>query len=472
MAIHAEVTSRARTNIFERSSPSNLAEFALIAGIAFAALAFGGTEPGSFAVVEVLFAAAAVLVVQQSWGNCQFSWHILLPPALLVALVALQMCPLPISWRVTDAENLSNSGSTWATLTIDPFATRVHSLVLVTCVIGFFLAQTVCKTRSGKWHLLMGIVGLGVFEAFYGLVQYLTGWQRIFSYVKKYDLEEATGTYINRNHYAGLLEMLFPFTIALTLRELWKLQKRKGAMPKLKTLLIESRLQNLLLWLSISLVTFAAIIFSRSRMGIAAAGISLVLVFGLAAGSRFRSRTAFVFALTFVLLSMSLMLWIGLGSVLERFQTVNQEYGSDYSRMSIWQDTLKLIGQHPWFGTGFGTFPVAFTTVQTSFLGQFVNHAHNDYLEFASDLGIPAALALIAGFVWIFIRAVRATRVAKDSLERFLAVGCAGSILAILLHSLADFNLYIPANCLLFASVLGLTMCLQGIDGAGLTQSR
>jgi hypothetical protein len=54
-----------------------------------------------------------------------------------------------------------------------------------------------------------------LFEAFYGLIQYLTDWQQIFTYVKKFDLEEATGTYINRNHYAGLLEMILPFSLAL-----------------------------------------------------------------------------------------------------------------------------------------------------------------------------------------------------------------------------------------------------------------
>jgi hypothetical protein len=46
-------------------------------------------------------------------------------------------------------------------------------------------------------------------------------------------------------------------------------------------------------------------------------------------------------------------------------------------------------------------------------------------------------------------------------MDKFFALGCVGGIVAILLHSLVDFNLYIPANALVFASLLGLTMSLK-----------
>jgi hypothetical protein len=42
--------------------------------------------------------------------------------------------------------------------------------------------------------------------------------------------------------------------------------------------------------------------------------------------------------------------------------------------------------------------------------------------------------------------------------ERYVALASVGSIAAILLHSLADFNLYIPANALVFAAVLGIAV--------------
>src|SRR5258708_37544066 len=83
---------------------------------------------------------------------------------------------------------------------------------------ALFLALALRRNRGAKKRLVFALVSLGVFEALYGLIQYLTGWQQIFAYVKKYYLEEATGTYINRNHFAGFLEMTLPFAMVLALR--------------------------------------------------------------------------------------------------------------------------------------------------------------------------------------------------------------------------------------------------------------
>jgi O-antigen ligase len=148
--------------------------------------------------------------------------------------------------------------------------------------------------------------------------------------------------------------------------------------------------------------------------------------------------------------------------VLQRFQNVSDEYsGQGQDRLTIWKDTRGLLRAHPLMGTGLGTFPIAYTAVQTGFLGRFVNHAHNDYLEISSDLGIPAALILFASVFVVLGRAVRASYSAERSFEQAAALGAAGAILAILLHSLADFNLYIFANAMMLSAVLGLVMAIR-----------
>jgi O-antigen ligase len=164
----------------------------------------------------------------------------------------------------------------------------------------------------------------------------------------------------------------------------------------------------------------------------------------------------------FTTLTLGLAIWIGPAPIVTRIENVSHEYSSfDQSRLSIWRDAVKLVERHPVFGTGLGTFPVAFTSVQTAFLGQFVNHAHNDYVELASDVGVPAALMLFATFVFILARATRAFLRAAGNFDRAIALGCVGSIVAILLHSLTDFNLYMPANALVFSVVLGLAISTQ-----------
>jgi O-antigen ligase len=189
----------------------------------------------------------------------------------------------------------------------------------------------------------------------------------------------------------------------------------------------------------------------------------MLVIFGLLLIFRRQRKSGIVLFAIFIALSVGLAIWIGPGPIVGRFENVGQEYElRDQSRLSIWRDAMGLIERHPLFGTGLGTFPVAYTSVQTAFLGQFVNHAHNDYVELASDLGLPAALVLFASFFFVLARAARTFRNSMRNLDRAIALGCVGSLVAILLHSLTDFNLYMPANALIFSVVLGLGISTQG----------
>jgi O-antigen ligase len=441
---------------------SRLVEVSLILGVGFAVLAFGGTEAPTFALVQILFFGVAALVLARgpaSFLKLTTPWALAIP-AMLTVVVLLQLCPLPstLVHRLTGREN----SVPWANLhlSIEPFSTRTHILILLSCLVAFYFAQIVRKDRDRTMRLIAALLVLGTFEALYGLVQYLGGWQKIFFYAKQFDLEEATGTYINRNHYAGMLEMILPFSLALLFFEYGKLRKTGSPTAvTIKQLLMRQTLQKLVLCLSIAVVLFAALLFSRSRMGIVAGLVSLLVIFALAAASRFHGKMGILLSTLFVAISICLAIWIGPGPIVGRFADVQQEFRkSEQSRLSIWRDARTLVRQDPIFGTGLGTFPVAYTAVQTTFPGQFVNHAHNDYLELAIDLGLPAALILFAVIFFILARAVRTFLFAPGLFERSVALGCVGSIVAILLHSLTDFNLYIPANAVLFSTILGLAL--------------
>jgi len=436
-----------------------LVEGSLILGVVVPALAFGGAEPVSFAFIELLFLSTAAALVLRD-GVKPFSWRALLVPSLLIGVVLLQLCPVPASWLARFAAREAPVAGRHANWSIEPHSTLSQFLILITCLIAFYLAQLMTRDREGKQRLLVSLVGLGAFEAFYGLVQYLSGWQKIFLYAKKYDLEEATGTYINRNHYAGLLEMILPFAVALTFYEYVKFRGRGSeTATSVKRIMQRRSFQRFVLYLGIAVVLFAALIFSRSRMGIIAACASILVIFGLSMVSRRQGKAFLAVFAVFVALSAAFAFWIGPGPIVSRFENVGQEYEiGEQSRLSIWRDAAGLIERHPLLGTGLGTFPIAYTSVQTAFLGQFVNHAHNDYVELASDLGLPAALLLFASFFFILARAARAFQFAAGNFDPAVALGCVGSLAAILLHSLTDFNLYMPANALIFSVVLGLAI--------------
>ncbi|HXN71248.1 MAG TPA: O-antigen ligase family protein [Candidatus Acidoferrales bacterium] len=458
-------SAQAAEVVFEPSSINpQLAMFvqiSLTAGLALAVLAFGGTGTISLAIVQVLFFGTAAFCLARLPQSASPSFAKLFAvPAMLGGIVLLQICPLPESLLFRfDGHQASQIGMRTGYLSFEPHATRGHFLILLMCFAGFFFAQIVSHDSHRKRVFTVSLVALGAFEAFYGLVQYLTGWQQIFSYVKKFDLEEATGTYINRNHYAGFLEMILPFSLALVFYEYAKLRGNPGSRINFRKLIAKSGLQKLILALCVAVIVCASLAFSRSRMGILAAAGSVLVVSALIAISRFHGRLSSLLAAMFIILSIGLAVWIGPGPVVSRFQSVGDEYSlGGPSRVSIWRDALPLIQHHPWLGTGLGTFPIAYTNRQTAFLTQFVNHAHNDYLEFASEMGIPAALILFVSIFLILARAVRVFLFGERDFERVVALGCVGSIVAILLHSFADFNLYIPANALLFSVILGLAV--------------
>jgi len=438
---------------------SKLAGLSLILGLALAVLAFGGAETASFAVVEVLFFGAAALFVAIAPESAfRSSLKSLAVPAALTGVVLLQLCPLPESWlHRFSGRKVFLAGIGTGHVSFEPYATRTHFLILLACFVAFYFAQIVGQNRRREHYFIASLIALGTFEAFYGLVQYLTGWQQIFAYVKKFDLEEATGTYINRNHYAGFLEMILPFSLALVFYEYAKLRGDRRTRINFRNLIAKSALQKLILCLRISVVLCAALAFSRSRMGILAAASSVLVIFALIAISRFHRRMSSLLAGAFVVLSICFAIWIGPGPIVSRFQSVGDEYSlGGPSRVSIWRDALPLIKNDPWLGTGLGTFPIAYTGGQTAFLSQFVNHAHNDYVELAADLGISVALLLFASIFFILARAIRTFLSGEQEFRGAVALGCVGSIAAILLHSFADFNLYMPANALLFSTILGI----------------
>src|SRR2546429_9144334 len=170
-----------------------LLEAGLIVAVCVAVLAFGGTAPSFFAITQVIIFGLGFVFLLSRQSSRDTSFHIpVAGPLLLVALVLLQLCPLPVSLAPMfgRARDEVPSGS-YFTISMERYQTVSHLLLLVTYLTAFFLTLFLCRDRNAKKRLVFALVSLGAFEALYGLIQYLTGWQQIFTYVKKYYLEEA-----------------------------------------------------------------------------------------------------------------------------------------------------------------------------------------------------------------------------------------------------------------------------------------
>ena len=435
-------------------------EAGFFVAVALAVLAFGGTSPQFFAITQILILILGILQTFAWRGSSATSIRFpVTVPFVLIALVLFQIVPLPIS--LASAFGISTPalpGRSSFTISADPYQTISQLLALVTYLTAFYFVLMICVDRRAKKRLVFVLLGIGVFEAFYGLIQYLTGWQQIFFYAKKFYLQDATGTYINRNHFAGLLEMILPFAVAFALQHAWTLRQRMpGETAHARRLLSSREFPFLVSWIFIAALLFAALVSSRSRMGILSGLVSLIAVLTLAGTSQLSARAHVAVGALFLLGLIGVAVWVGSDPAITRFETLNDQYthpGQD--RLSIWRDTLHLIRRHPVFGSGFGSFATAYPSVQTAFLNNVVDHAHCDYLEVVTELGLPGGILLFGAIFWVLGLTFRHCRKSGAGYDKAISFACLGSIVSILLHSLADFNLYIPANALIFAMILAL----------------
>jgi O-antigen ligase len=434
--------------------------------VALAVLAFGGTAPQFFAITQAI---VLILGILQLFAGRSFSATRAHSPVtvsfLLITLVLLQIVPLPPSLaHIFGVSVVDPPGHTTFTISAAPYETVSQMLALVTYLTAFYLVLTICTDQRSKKRFVVALLVIGVFEAFYGLIQYLTGWQQIFFYVKKFYLEDATGTYINRNHFAGLLEMILPFAVVFALQRIWRLRQKfeeEHAPPR--KLLSSTEFPFLVFWMFISAAVFAAIVCSHSRMGILSTLASLIVVLALAGTSVLSKKARVAVGVVFLLSLVGLAVWVGSDPAITRFETLNDQYahpGQD--RLSIWRDTLQLIRRHPVLGSGLGSFGTVYPSVQTAFLNHVVDHAHCDYLELVTELGLPGGILVFGAIFWVLGRTFRHCKKHGTDNDKAISLACFGSIVAILLHSLADFNLYIPANALIFVMILALAWSSSG----------
>ncbi|MFQ5741289.1 MAG: hypothetical protein ACE5JX_20010 [Acidobacteriota bacterium] len=247
----------------------------LIAALCVAVIAFGGMDPISFTVVQatVWVLAAVALWREESGkllGDPATKWI-----ALLLAYVAFQ----------------------WAVVTESPPEVRDAFLLWVTYVCVFYLAFLVSRDTKLRQRLVLSLLALGLAESLYGLVQYLVSFPYVLSYRNPFYANRATGTFINPNHFSGLLEMVLPFGFGLVLYQLERLKnasRGRRKEPGEHTL-------RLVFYFFLSLLVFLGILFSRSRLGIFSAQAAVLAMFVLWTTASWRRSRAIPVLLAFVL---------------------------------------------------------------------------------------------------------------------------------------------------------------------------
>jgi len=310
---------------------------------------------------------------------------------------------------------------------------------------------------------------IGCFEALYGLVMTYSGYNHIWWFQKMGFHRSVTGTYINRNHFAGYMEMC----IILAICYAGALSCRKGSgrfldarKPSFRTrvarfLSMEQGFNKRTLIVFSGAIMGIALIFSASRGGI----ISLagaMLCMGVLLMVRKEQRVKGLVILLFFFITMAYALSIGVEYPVERFKHIDTSY---QSRLRYAQKTLDMFSDYKAAGVGLGNFQYVYPKYQSAVdKNMFIRHAHNDWVQFLAEAGVIGIVLLIVGIGYFLVRLLRLWRIRNDPFAVCLGLAPLAVLTAIGLHSYSDFNLHIPANFLMLSAVMAIGYSALHLD--------
>ncbi len=372
---------------------------------------------------------------------------------LLPVYIALQLVPLPVSLlkglsparaEIHVALAPLESATAFAPLSVATAATLRELARILGCSVVFLLVRQIAwRLPRRPWLPILPIVAVASLEAVLGLWQYSTGGPSGYAH----------GTYVARDHFAGLLEMSLPFAVlypfAIRGRPAWKACLGIGS----------------------AVLILLGILYSLSRMGFAVSLFSLFVTGALALRTRLgKAATGLAVGALFLLLVLGAV-FLPPDRLVERLgETSAADEVRPNIRLLMWRETLHLIAAYPVFGCGLGGYESAFAKYNLTVPMFRVDYAHNDYLQLLAELGVVGFCIAMALGLAILARGVRAIFRHSDPRQHSLALACTGALLAILLHSLVDFNLYNPANAFLLAWIAGISAALTFSSSAAPAQ--
>lgn len=394
----------------------------------------------------------------------------------------LQIIPLPGSWvgaispaayewrkGLVELNLMPASSLRWQTISLSPWNSAYELLKFAAYALFAFLLSRTLDSKFKVRALTAVLISSGLFQALYGMSEHFGGTHRIFTWVNRYYSGSAFGTFVNRDHYAALLEMVFPLSVGYFLVRADYFSIRRGLNWRQRLVAFgQDRLQKSLLFIIPPIIIGVGLVFSRCRSGIIIFLISFSLMLLVLSLSRISGRRRMEKKLVRVVFSLVIMaaILIGLNPVLERF---TREGLFDQNRLLFYRSTINLIRDFPLTGAGLGTYVKAINPYLRKNFGVIVSHAHNDYLEMLAEAGmIAGGLLVLAGF-WLLGFLFHRWSSVRSPLGRGIGLGALIGVLAIFLHSLTDFSLRMPGNAVTWVSLFVLaSRCLaltSGEDG-------
>ncbi|HVP52371.1 MAG TPA: O-antigen ligase family protein [Terriglobales bacterium] len=417
----AEVLAAARARSTTAAAATATLRYFVLYGLGavlvYGVITFGAVDPWSLFGLQAMAAGLLALwAIQQLVAGADLVLSPLYAPvALFAAITGVQL----VLHRTAYA-----------------YMTRTATLTYLAYAMILLVAVQMLRTQEDVKRLVGFLTVSGFLVAIFAVIQDLTSKGEIYWMVPVLGSSFIFGPYVNHNHYAGIMEMLAPFPLVLSMMEELTPPKR--------------------VLLAFAGVFMAGTIFlSLSRGGMTAFGFEMVFLAVVLWWKNASRRSAAIFAMACLLILMFL-LWLGGKNLVERFVSFKTDDASYHARIQVARDSIPMIKARPLTGWGLGTFPTVYPRYRTFYTEVYFNAAHNDYVQVLAETGVLGFTAVLGFLAVVYVRGFRRLRAPGLDLTQAATLAALLGVTGILVHSFVDFNLQIPANAATFYVVAAI----------------
>lgn len=445
----------------KQTHKSKILFYCLLALLAWLPLPLGSNRPWAWSIFNLasysIFAVSVYTYRHELLSRLSSYKAAIAIFVSFLVYIFVQTVPLPISvLSVLSTESANvyvTAGVNKAPISIDAPQTLISFYKSIAYFSVFITTLILCDELKKIKLLMLLIISAGLFQAMYGALEILfkveASW--VFQLPVK---QNATGTFVYKNHFANFLMLCLSVGVGYLVSTLLSSKPTGGGHQKLRNVL--SMFLNGKAFVRIALaIMVIALVMSRSRMGNTAFFLSMTVV-GLLSLFLIKRRTK---GLTLLIISMFIIdmfilsAWFGLDKVKDR---IEQTSLSTETRDEVVIDSIPLLQDFALTGSGLGTYYTAFPQHTGDEVYAFYDHAHNDYLQFAIELGIPATLVIFSLPLIALWQCVKVLKHRKSSIAKGAAFGVLMSIVGMAIHISVDFPLQAPANAAYFVVMLAM----------------
>lgn len=441
-------------------------QYLYIAILLFAPLAFGTTETWARLLISFAIFLCGTLFFNELRRRKRRLLEVpgLLPLLAFGAVMIFQILPLPafVVKLISPAMHTLYQDTAgllgpvkWMRLTVD-FKTTLLQFIQFSAFVLFYLLTIQLLSRAEFLRrVVLILIRYGLILAFLSLLNHISMPEKLL-WLRESSQGMSFGPYANRNHYGGLMVMLFPVVFSMLLYNKPRISG-KGFGERIKAVLNHLS-GNFYLFLVLAAIVMGASVFaSFSRAGIVCLSLALSFM-GIFMANRknIGRRKGITVALMagVILLSVGWLGWEPIFSPFDKLGEHREKLAEE--RLAAWQETVGIVKSYPIFGTGAGTFPHAHKAFRkTASENGSSEHAYNTYLEILADQGI-LGLGCFLTFLLAVFASIRQFLKRKEIYSIYLFLGAVTGLTAILIFCLVENQLQNGANAVYFFFLSGL----------------